>query len=351
MSRDHLLDGLKGLAVAAVIFIHSVFWSGDLYVPAWMHGACLWIDVPLFFFLAGWSFSKVSDPGKAWRNLWRLQWRYMTFVALVWLGYRLADYPLPAIRLLEWFLHDYHKVQWDDAVMGSMWFVRVYLGVSVAAIVLIWFHARAALPVALVLVGAMYFSQLLPAADWTSGWLPIVAFGVFYLPLFLLGYCRAKGQLAWYWYALIAVQAAWQLLCTPDLVNALINLQAYKFPAQSLYFSCSWLSLCVLLLLTRLPALAWLLTREPLRWLGRNAIHAFFAQGISTTLLYIPVGLLTPLHPYWLALLVPMFALNLYCAVQIARLLKALERLVVSRVRTWLRPTSVQSPARSSSRG
>ncbi len=349
MARDHLLDGLKGLAVVAVIFIHSVFWSGDLYVPAWMHGACLWIDVPLFFFLAGWSFSKVGDPGKAWRNLRRLQWRYMAFVALVWLGYQLAGFHLPAVRLLEWFLHDYHKVQWDDAVMGSMWFVRVYLGVSVAAMVLIWFHARAALPVALVLVAAMYFLQLLPAADWTTGWLPIVAFGVFYLPLFLLGYCRATGQLAWYWYALIAVQAAWQLLCTPDLANALINLQAYKFPAQSLYFSCSWLSLCVLLLLVRIPALAWLITRESLQWVGRNAIYVFFAQGISTTLLYLPVGLFMTLHPYWLTLLLPMYALNLYCAIQIARLLKVLEQRVMGMVRAR-RPTP-PLPAPAPTRG
>ncbi|GGP26338.1 acyltransferase family protein [Silvimonas amylolytica] len=345
MTRDLVLDGLKGLAVVSVVFIHSVFWSGDSYTPAWLHGACLWLDVPLFFFLAGWSFSKVPSPQKAWQNLWRLQRRYMVFVALVWLGYLLSGHHLPPIRLVEWFLHDYHKAEWDDAVMGSMWFMRVYLGVSAVAITLIWFHERAALPVALVLVAALFFSQLAPDADWSAGWLPVVAFGMFYLPLFLLGYCHATGQLPGYWSALIALQAIWQLCCTPDLRNALIHLQSYKFPPQALYFAASWLSVCALLLMVRLRPVAWLFTRKPLLWMGRNAIYVFFAQGISATLMYAPVGLLNDLQLQWYVLLPPMFALNLYCTIMGARLLKAVEERVEKNLPTTSPPRQAPVPA------
>ncbi|GGP20486.1 acyltransferase family protein [Silvimonas iriomotensis] len=350
MLRDPLLDGLKGFAVISVVFIHSVFWSGDSYTPAWLHGACLWLDVPLFFFLAGWSCSKVASPRKTWLNLWRLQWRYMAFVSVVWLGYVLSGHHLPALRLLEWYLHDYRMAAGDDVVMGSMWFMRVYLGVSAAAIALIWFHERAALTVALVLVGTLFLSQLAPDADWDTGWLPIVAFGMFYLPLFLLGYCHARQRLPWYWFALITLQAIWQLCCTPQLHDALVHLQTYKFPPQALYFACSWLSLCTLLLLTRWRPVSWLFTQEPLRWVGRNAIYVFFAQGVSATLIYAPVSLLADLQLPWYILLPPMFALNLYCALMGARLLKAVEALVMAQWPGRVPPRAVPAPVPASTK-
>lgn len=53
MKRDLYIDFAKGFATLAIIFIHTVFWSGQFYVPTELRVLSLLIDVPLFFALSG----------------------------------------------------------------------------------------------------------------------------------------------------------------------------------------------------------------------------------------------------------------------------------------------------------
>ena len=55
--RDNYIDFIKGLAVIAVVFIHTVFWSGGSYVPVFWRNLALLFDVPVFFLMTGCALS------------------------------------------------------------------------------------------------------------------------------------------------------------------------------------------------------------------------------------------------------------------------------------------------------
>ena len=48
------LDIFRGLAMINIVMIHTVFWWGERYAPAWSRNLALLVDVPLFF-LSGWA--------------------------------------------------------------------------------------------------------------------------------------------------------------------------------------------------------------------------------------------------------------------------------------------------------
>lgn len=60
-NRNYYIDNIRGLATISVVFIHTVFWSGSLYVPEYMRNLSLLIDVPIFFLLTGMLMSVVKN--------------------------------------------------------------------------------------------------------------------------------------------------------------------------------------------------------------------------------------------------------------------------------------------------
>ena len=78
MKRDLYIDYAKGLATLSIVFIHTVFWSGQFYVSNEMRIFSLLFDVPIFFALSGLTSSGNID--KTFRRLVKLQITYMIFV-------------------------------------------------------------------------------------------------------------------------------------------------------------------------------------------------------------------------------------------------------------------------------
>ena len=78
MKRDLYIDYAKGLATLSIVFIHTVFWSGQFYVSNEMRIFSLLFDVPIFFALSGLTSSGNID--KTFRRLLKLQITYMIFV-------------------------------------------------------------------------------------------------------------------------------------------------------------------------------------------------------------------------------------------------------------------------------
>lgn len=64
--RDSYIDVVKGLALLSIMLIHTVFWSGQDYVPSFCQNIVLCFDVPVFFLLSGMGISynngKISFP-------------------------------------------------------------------------------------------------------------------------------------------------------------------------------------------------------------------------------------------------------------------------------------------------
>mgnify|MGYP000827523484 FL=1 len=59
--RDTYLDFMKGVAAINIIMIHTVFCSGESYVPEIVKSMALVLDVPFFFFCSGVGFTYVRS--------------------------------------------------------------------------------------------------------------------------------------------------------------------------------------------------------------------------------------------------------------------------------------------------
>ena len=81
MKRDLYIDFAKGLATLSIIFIHTAFWSGQLYLPSEVRTLSLLIDVPVFFALSG--LTSGNNVEKTLCRLLKLQVTYMIFVTFL----------------------------------------------------------------------------------------------------------------------------------------------------------------------------------------------------------------------------------------------------------------------------
>ena len=100
MKRDLYIDFAKGFATLAIIFIHTVFWSGQFYIPTELRVLSLLVDVPLFFALSG--LTSGNNIEKTLYRLLKLQITFMIFVTfLFFLEYFLQNKGLKIIGL-DW---------------------------------------------------------------------------------------------------------------------------------------------------------------------------------------------------------------------------------------------------------
>lgn len=339
MKRDLYIDFAKGLATLSVIFIHSCFFSGQFYVPAYMRNLSLLPDVVLFFALSG--LTSGSHVEKTVYRLLKLQITYMLFVTLVffldwlvkWLG--LSVFGEAALRnfylffgegyvpkvlspwpqwenLFNWYAHAYVRADAFPVIMGSFWYLKVYFILSFLAVILLKFFPQhldwfTALCFGLTAVWAI-FPEYYPEGQ--AGYVAL------YLGVFLLG-SRLRGKkLAW-WVSGGAFALAALALFFMVQQSGWLYMNRYKFPPKWPYIV--WISFGVIALFTLYNRLK--INRESLiTWMGTHAIFFYFAQGISSTLLYFPVHYLQGQLP-WFVLLPVMWLLNVTLAVLIAKAL------------------------------
>lgn len=86
--RNHLIDVLRGITAINIIIIHTVWWSGIGYIPDWVRNIVLLLDVPMFFFLAGWS-SSFTKAIHTFKGLLENQKKWLFYVS-IWSGSRIV---------------------------------------------------------------------------------------------------------------------------------------------------------------------------------------------------------------------------------------------------------------------
>lgn len=130
--RDWYLDFLRGLCAVSIVVIHTAFWSGTAYVPTEMQSITLLFDVPFFFFLAGWSFSYTQNPAKVYKNLLVMQMKYLFFLVIYSIILLLANRPdFSVSNFVHWFFYfDPQPTKVLPVVMGSIWFMPVFIQVA-----------------------------------------------------------------------------------------------------------------------------------------------------------------------------------------------------------------------------
>ncbi|WP_294220255.1 acyltransferase family protein [uncultured Chryseobacterium sp.] len=347
MNRDLYIDFAKGLATLSIIFIHTAFWSGQFYILPEVRVFSLVFDVALFYALSG--ITSGSNIEKTLYRLLKLQITYMIFVTLLFfLDYFFKVFGLTFFSL-EWlqnfystfgskyattsistvpqwenlgncYLHQYTNADTFPVVMGSFWYLKVYYILTVFGVLILRFfpkhiHWFIALCAGLTLLFNI-FPEIYPSGQ--------VSYVAFYMTIFLIGN-RMKGKkipakFIPVLYVMVATALAGMFIFYGNDVFFKINKN--KFPPQIPYIIWTLFSLVTLFVCyNRLKV-----TKENfVTYIGKNAIFFYFAQGISSSLVYFIV---VPLKEYmsWWVLMILIYGINIMLAFIISAGLKKVDQ-------------------------
>lgn len=346
MKRDLYIDFAKGLATLSIIFIHTAFWSGQFYIPAEVRVFSLVFDVALFYALSG--ITSGSNIEKTFYRLLKLQITYMIFVTfLFFLDYFFKVFGLNFFSLEwlknfystfgskytinnisnvpqwenlgNWYLHQYTNADTFPVVMGSFWYLKVYFILTVFGVLILKFFPKhinwfIALCIILTLLFNI-FPEIYPTGQ--------VGYIAFYLAIFLIGN-RMKGKkipakIIPLLYGLVAVALVWMFWFYGNEIFYKINRN--KFPPKIPYIIWTFFSLVTLFALYNRVKIT---SENFVTYIGKNAIFFYFAQGISSSIVYF---LVVPLKEYlsWWILMILIYLINVILAFGISAILKKID--------------------------
>lgn len=346
MNRDLYIDFAKGLATLSIIFIHTAFWSGQFYIPTEVRVFSLVFDVALFYALSG--ITSGNNIEKTLYRLLKLQITYMIFVtflflldyffkvfginflSLEWLqkfystfGSKYATTSISMEpqwqNLGNWYLHQYTNADTFPVVMGSFWYLKVYFILTVFGVLILRFFPKhinwfIGICIALTLLFNI-FPWFYPTGQ--------VGYVAFYMAIFLIAN-RMRGKkvptkMIPVLYGIVAAALAWMFWYYGTEIFYQINKN--KFPPKIPYIIWTLFSLTTLFVFyNRLK-----ITKESfITYIGKNAIFFYFAQGISSSLVYFLVVPLKENMPWWI-LMVLIYAINIILAFIISTGLKKVD--------------------------
>ncbi len=308
--RNHLIDILRGIAAINIIFIHTVFWSGTSYVPDFMRNISLFLDVPFFFFLAGWSFS-YSDK---WENVIKksIQLYVMTFVAIIisFLIGAVAGQVVFNKELLEGLIKlNPVRLPVVRVFNSSLWFLRVFIPISILfSIILPIIKKKQIVSQFLFMLFVIYFISFFNGNFWifsNSFW--------FHSIFYSIGYFSKDIKLSLKQLLLYLVPVIF-LVILLTFSNYNFDMQAVKFPPAPLYLIVSMISVMISLYLKnykfRLPII---------ELVGNNAMYSYLMQGFSSSfIIYISIYIKYD----WIIKLPIMFLINLILVILLVYIYK-----------------------------
>lgn len=346
MKRDLYIDFAKGIATLAIIFIHTVFWSGQFYVPTELRTLSLLFDVPLFFALSG--ITSGGNVEKTFYRLLKLQITYMIFVTFLffldyffkvfglnffgldWMkdfyatfGRKYAPQNISTLpqwqNLGNWYLHSYSNADTFPVVMGSFWYLKVYFILTVFGVLILKFFPKHTNWFIAVCFGLTIIFNSFPQYYPTGQ----VGYVAFYLGLFLLANKIKGKKISTKWIPVVygGVILALILLFSSYGTEIFYKMNKQKFPPKMPYIVWSFFSLATLFVLYNKLKIN---KENFITYIGRNAIFYYFAQGMSSSLIYFIVVNLKE-NTHWAILMVLMYIVNIVLAIVIAEILKKID--------------------------
>ncbi|UXR63784.1 acyltransferase [Bdellovibrio bacteriovorus] len=316
--RDSYLDIARGICSISIIFIHTVFWSGEGYTPKILQGIALLIDVPLFFFIAGCTRSLTKGDLVISAIL-----RFILSFSTTALLYSLFTFKLDVGNLSNALTLNYPDYEKIPLMKGSFWFVPTYCVVSIFAAILL--RLSRVVTYTLFALCALYYIATFTNTTSISTMQVLGAnanFVLFYLTIYMCGYLfhaqrfpidkmRKIGAI------IIGLSlSCFAALSFIDPSIKISNLQIFKFPLTLPYGVASTLSigLCIL---------AWNPNLKYLRiqHIGKNALFYYIAQAIGGSFL---LSLNPLIQLPWAAKLPIMFTINVIVTVIFAEILRVI---------------------------
>ena len=346
MKRDLYIDYAKGLATLSIVFIHTVFWSGQFYVSNEMRIFSLLFDVPIFFALSGLTSSGNLD--KTVRRLLKLQITYMIFVTGLFFSdsffkvflqsffdketyqnffltfgpkytEKSLSQPFDFKLLGNWWLHQYSTCDVFPVVMGSFWYLKTYYVVTFFGVIVLRFFSKYIWWIIGFCVVFIFVFNFNPDFYPTGQ----VGYTVFYLLVFLVAYQLKNKKLT---NAQVLFLIGFVLFSLVGMfwsygADIFYKLNKQKFPPKIPYIVWSFVSLAmVFIFYNRLK----IQKENLLSYIGQNAIFFYFAQGISSSLVYFFIPVFRE-NLHWFVLMILIYALNILLAVIIAKFLKKID--------------------------
>ena len=334
MKRDLYIDCAKGLATLSIVFIHTVFWSGQFYVSNEIRIFSLLFDVPIFFALSGLTSSGNLD--KTFRRLLKLQIIYMIFVTglfffdretyqnfFLTFGSKYTEnslsQPFDFKVLGNWWLHQYGTCDVFPVVMGSFWYLKTYYIVTFFGVITLRFFSKYIWWIVGFCVVFIFVFNFNPDFYPTGQ----VGYTVFYLMVFLVAYQLKNKKLT---NSQVLLLIGFVVLSLVGMfwnygTNIFYKLNKQKFPPKIPYIVWSFVSLAmVFIFYNRLK----IQKVNLLSYIGQNAIFFYFAQGISSSLVYFFIPVFRE-NLHWFVLMILIYGLNVLLAVIIAKFLKKVD--------------------------
>lgn len=296
--RDGFIDFSKGLLILWVVHIHTVFWSGQLYISEFPRQASLLIDVGLFFFISGYL-TKVSDLGSLLRKSFKqfkslyLEYLVLSCLLLVPLGllYFLKERSFPDLPMAIVSMLRVNPVGdlWEDLGVfpGSLWYMAVFFSLlAVIPFAVSLFGSRKLRIIILTAVLAMFIISSNLDLNYPFLFTETI-YLLFYLFVFLLGtaYKIDRQHLPVLYLKLAFLTNVTACLLIIFFVKGgTLQLQTNKFPPSVIY-----LPFCLLLiLLFAIFRQTWnyAAISQPnrilnfLEWCGKNSYSIYLMQAV-----------------------------------------------------------------------
>lgn len=287
--RNYALDFFRGLATLSIILIHTVFWSGELYLPPYVSNISLFFDVPVFIFLSGIAFNYSNSILKNIKGL-LVQWKkwifFIVFYSLIILIFFREQFTIN--ELLSWIVYVFPKDNSLMVVGGSIWFIPMYIKVTIICSIIIclikYFDEKNEFRDLKIITLFMLFIFLY--AQTIKDTFIFDATISFYCLIYLLGYISHTVKI-------INVKKLITLESTNFIILIFIfcslnlnlsSIQSIKFPPSIPYLVISLFSIYLIWFLKDRIKIK---EKNLFVFIGKNALFYYFAQGIGSSILYL----------------------------------------------------------------
>ena len=301
MKRNNNLDFFRGFAILWIILIHTCFHSGDAYVPVIVKTMSLIIDVPVFLFLAGYTFHYTNSFEKNIKGLLKIYIYYLVFTVIFFIitGIVSRD-QITVPNVINALFFKYSQDLPLPSFRYSMWFLPMFFLVSS--------------------IGSLFISHCKLNRNHVI--LTFILYGVFtyylkdktlsmiflYLFLYCLGYYCHDHKLSFkkfifYFLIIIGLNVVFKYFGPYGFKK----IQTAKFDFDIVYLVYSMISILIIWFInTRVE-----FHNRFITLIGRNSFILYLCQGFSSSILY---ELAPKIHIHWVPKLITAFAFNIVCS-------------------------------------
>lgn len=298
IKRSNVLDIVKGFAIINIILIHTVWWSGTLYIPNEIVGQlALLIDVPLFFFLSGWAVSLHEQTLKSTlTKLFKLYIPYIVMmgVLVLFLG-AFWERQIQFSSVQQWLTLTFSNSFELPVVMGSMWFMIPFVIISLFTPLMMKLIKNRKVGmrfIVILLVVNVFFDLVNPSiANIHILDITYVRTVIFFALFYFLGMYTRDFKLSSKQFIITLLSLSFISLIYLWGLNFKFELQANKFPPSMFYFVFSMFSIMITLYLKNheiwfSKSIKKSVLLKFLRYSGVNVFNIYLYQGFGASFIY-----------------------------------------------------------------